>query len=142
MKTTQIATTGKKVLAAVLVSAAVLVAAPSFAKATRHIEILSASSQASVKYAGTSADNALMFDVNLDNPTSDKFTVTITTKEGDVLYAKEFSDKTFNKKFKLLKSDDISSYNFKITSANKNLEQTFVLDATVKTVDNVVVTKL
>jgi hypothetical protein len=133
---------GKKVLAAALVSAAVLVAAPSFAKVTRHIEILSASSQATVKYAGTSSDNALLFDVTLDNPAAEKFTVTITTKDGDVLFTKDFSDKTFSKKFKLVKSDDISSYNFKITSANKSLEQTFVVDATVKTIDSVVVTKL
>jgi len=41
-----------------------------------------------------------------------------------------------------LKSEDISSYNFKITSSNKSLEQNFAVDATTKTVDSVVVTKL
>jgi hypothetical protein len=142
MNKTSIATASKKVLAAVLVSSAILVAAPSFAKTTGNIEILSASAQASVQYAGTTADNALLFDVKLDNPTADKFTVTVTTKDGDVLFTKDFSDKSFAKKFKLLKSDDISSYTFKITSNNKNLEQTFVVDATTKTIDNVVVTKL
>jgi hypothetical protein len=131
----------RTILAVSLVSAAILASASSFAKTSGRIEILSSTSQASVKYTGTT-DNALMFDVNLDNPTADKFTVTVTTKDGDVLFSKDFSDKTFSKKFKLVKSDDISSYNFTITSANKNLEQTFVVDATVKTVDNVVVTKL
>jgi len=140
--TSSIIATGKKVLAATLVSAAVLVAAPSFGKAKANIEILSASAQATVQYAGTTADNALLFNVSLDNPGADKFTITITTKDGDVLFAKDFSEKSFSKKFKLLKSDDISSYNFKITSANKNLEQTFAVSATEKTVDNVVVTKL
>jgi len=142
MNKTSIATASKKVLAAILVVATVLVVVPSFAKASRHIEILSTTTQASVKYAGTTTDNALLFDVMLDNPSADKFTITITTKDGGVLFTKDFSDKSFAKKFKLVKSDDISSYNFKITSANKNLEQSFSVDATVKTVDNVVVTKL
>jgi uncharacterized membrane protein YkoI len=142
MNTTFIAKASKKVLAAVLISGAVLVAAPSFAKASSHIEILSANTQASVQFAGTTADNALLFDVKLDNPTAEKFTITISTKDGDVLFAKDFSDKSFVKKFKLLKSDDISSYNFKISSNNKNLEQTFTVDATAKVVDNVTVTKL
>jgi hypothetical protein len=129
-------------IAAILVSGAVLVAAPSFAKVSRNIEILSTSTaKSSVQFAGTS-DDAMLFDVKLDNANGDKFTITVSTKDGDVLFSKDFSDKNFAKKFKLLKSDDISSYNFKITSANKELEQTFVVDATVKTIDNVVVTKL
>jgi len=142
MNKTSIANAAKKVLAAVLITGTVLVAVPSFAKATRHIEILSSNSQATLKFAGTTDDNAMLFDVNLENPGADKFTITITTKDGDVLFTKEFSDKSFAKKFKLVKSDDISSYNFKISSTNKDLEQTFVVNATVKTVDNVVVTKL
>jgi hypothetical protein len=129
-------------IAAILVSGAVLFAAPSFAKTTGNIEILSTSTaKSSVQFAGTS-DDAMLFDVKLDNTNGDKFTVTITTKDGDVLFSKDFSDKSFAKKFKLVKSDDISSYNFKITSTNKDLEQTFVVDATTKTVDDVVVTKL
>ncbi len=142
MNKTSIATASKKTLAALLVSGAVLFAIPSFAKASRHIEILSSTTQASVKFAGTSTDNALLFDVLLDNPTAEKFTITITTKEGDVLFAKEFNDKSFAKKFKLVKSDDIASYNFTITANNKNLEQFFSVAASTKTVDNVVVTKL
>ena len=142
MNITSITTASKKVLVAVLVSGAVLVAAPSFAKTSANIEILSANTQATVQFAGTTADNALLFDVKLDNPTAEKFTITISTKDGDVLFAKEFSDKSFTKKFKLVKSDDISSYNFKISSDNKNLEQTFVVSATTKVVDNVVVSKL
>ncbi len=141
MNNTSIANTVKKVLAAVLFSATVLVVVPSFAKTTSHISTNSTTAQASVKFTG-STDNALFFDVALDNAAADKFTITITTKNGDVLFTKDFSDKNFAKKFKLVKSDDISSYNFKITSANKSLEQSFVVDATIKTVDNVVVTKL
>jgi hypothetical protein len=132
----------KKVLAALLVSGAILVAAPSFGKASSHIEILKTSNQATMQFAGTTDDNAMLFDVKVDNPNGDTFTVTVSTKDGDVLFVRNFNDKSFAKKFKLLKSEDISSYNFKITSSNKSLEQNFAVDATTKTVDSVVVTKL
>ena len=132
----------KKVLAALLVSGAILVAAPSFGKASSHIEILKTSNQATMQFAGTTDDNAMLFDVKVDNPNGDTFTVTVSTKDGDVLFVRNFNDKSFAKKFKLLKSEDISSYNYKITSSNKSLEQNFAVDATTKTVDSVVVTKL
>ncbi len=141
MNNTSIANNTKKVLAAVLFSATVLVVVPSFAKNTSLISTNNATAQASVKFTGSS-DNALYFDVTLANPNADKFIITITTKDGDVLFTKDYSDKNFDKKFKLVKSDDISSYNFTITSGNKSLEQTFSVNASIKTVDNVVVTKL
>jgi hypothetical protein len=132
----------KKVLATVLVSGAILVAAPSFGKAHSHIEILKTSTQATVQFAGTTQDNAMLFDVKVDNPNGDTFTITVTTKDGDVLFVKDFNTKSFAKTFKLLKSEEVSSYNFKVTSSNKSLEQNFAVDATTKTIDNVVVTKL
>jgi len=141
MNNTSIANTAKKVLAVALFSATVLVVAPSFAKTSNHIATNNATAQASVKFTG-STDNALLFDVTLANPNADKFTITITTKDGDVLFTKDFSDTNFAKKFKLVKSDDISSYSFKITSSNKSLEQSFSVNASIATVDNVVVTKL
>ncbi len=141
MNNTSIVNTAKKVLAVVLFSATVLVVVPSFAKTASPISTNNATAQAAVKFAG-STDNALLFDVTLANPSADKFVITITTKDGDVLFTKDYSDKNFDKKFKLVKSDDISSYNFTITSSNKSLEQTFSVNASIKTVDNVVVTKL
>jgi hypothetical protein len=126
-------------IAAILVSGAVLVAAPSFAKTAGSVETTTAKS--SVQFVGAS-DEAMVFDVKLDNANGDTFTVTVTTKEGYKLFSKDFSDKSFDKKFKLLKSDDISSYNFKITSSNKSLEQNFAVDATTKTIEDVTVTKL
>jgi hypothetical protein len=126
-------------IAAILVSGAVLVAAPSFAKTAGNVETSTAKS--SVQFVGNS-DEAMIFDVKLDNPNGNTFTVTVTTKDGDILFSKDFSDKSFDKKFKLLKGDNIYSYNFKITSSNKSLEQNFAVDATTKTVDDVTVTKL
>ena len=142
MNNTSIANATKKVLAAILVSGALLIAAPSFAKATANIEILSSKNQATLQFAGSTDDNAMLFNVELVNPNADKFTITVTTADGDVLFTREFNDKNFAKKFKLLKSEEIAGYNFTITSKNKDLEQTFSVAATKKTVDSVIVTKL
>ncbi|HWB27034.1 MAG TPA: hypothetical protein VG738_16240 [Chitinophagaceae bacterium] len=142
MKRTFVKMVSTKVLAAVLLSGSVLLAAPVTGKATpRTIEIISPATQATVQFAGA-ADNALYFNVKVANANGDKFTITVTDKEGDVLYTNEFSEKNFDKKFKLLKSDDISAYNFRITSSNKSLDQTFSVSATTKVVDDVTVTKL
>lgn len=141
MKHTFVKLVSKKVLAAVLVSGAVLLTAPVQGKATpSHIEVISEASKATVQYTG-SVENALYFNVKVTNANSDKFTVTVTDNDGDVLYTQTFSDANFDKKFKLLKSDDISRYNFKITSNNKELEQSFTVNASTRVVNDVVVTK-
>ncbi len=143
MKRTFIKTASKKVLTAAVLTAAILFTTPNYGKATpRHIEILSsASTQAAVQFAG-SADNALYFNVKVANTNGDKFTVTVSDNDGNVLFSQNFNDKSFDKKFKLLKSDDISRYNFKISSNNKDLEQSFSVNASTRVVDDVVVTKL
>ena len=142
MKRTFIKIASKKVLAAVVLSAAVLLAAPNVSNATpRNIEIISSANQATVQFAG-SADNALFFNVKVANTNGDKFTITVSDNDGDVLYSQEFSEKGFDKKFKLLKSDDISRYNFKISSNNKDIEQSFSVSASTKVVDDVKITKL
>jgi len=141
MKLTFVKMVSKKVLAALLLSGAVFMVTPKGNAAPRNIEIISSTNQATVQFAG-SADNALYFNVKVANTNADKFTVTVTDNDGDVLYTQSFTDKNFEKKFKLLKSDDISRYNFKITSNNKDIEQSFSVSATTKTVEDVTVTKL
>lgn len=142
MKRTFVKIASKKVLAALLLSGAVLLATPNSGKATpTNIEIISSNNQASIQFAG-SLDNALVFDVKVANTNGDKFTITVSDNDGNVLYTQGFSEKNFDKKFKLLKSDEISRYNFKITSNNKDLEQVFSVNASTKVVDDVVITKL
>src|SRR6476469_1021895 len=107
--------TGKKLLTAVFLSASVLLT--SF----------------SVNAAVTKGNNE-----KLDN-----FTVNIKNGGGDVLFSKSFKDVDFNKSFKLLKSgDDSERYYFTITSTNKNLEDSYVVTSTARTVEDVAVNKL
>jgi len=131
----------------VLIAAATLTAfTPAASKASdndakKAIEILSTENTASVQFAG-STENALLFDVKISNPKADKFTLIIQSEDGEVLYSKEYTDANFSKKVKLLRGGDNDSYKFTVKSSNKALENSFVVSTAIRTVDDVVVTKL
>ncbi len=55
-----------------------------------------------VKYAGTSED-AVFFNVSVDNPTGSKFSVIVLDEEGTQIFEEIYTDKKFAKKFKLPK---------------------------------------
>lgn len=132
-------------MSAVLIAATIAVLTPAVSKANDNknatIEILSTENTTSVQFAG-STDNALLFDVKINNPKADKFVLTIQTQDGEVLYSQAYSDVNFSKKVKLLKGSESSSYKFTIKSSNKSLDNSFVVNAATKTIDDVVVTKL
>lgn len=132
-------------MAVALIAASAAVLTPATSKANDNkkaaIEIKSTENTTSVQFAG-STESALLFDVKVNNPKSDKFTLVIQSADGEVLYSQVYNDANFSKKVKLLKGGDNTSYKFTIRSANKSLENSFVVDATIKTVDDVVVTKL
>ncbi len=144
MKRTFVKTLSKRIIAAAFLTVAIICSAPLESKAnTTNIEILSDNSGATVQYTGT-VDGALIFSVNIPNAGGDRFALVIEDDNGNTLYEKEYSDKNFSKKFKLVKNDDDSnkSYNFVIKSANKDLEKTFAVSTVQKIIDEVVVTPL
>lgn len=136
--------TSRKFMSVVLIAATAAILTPAVSKANGDkkaaIEILSTENTTSVQFAG-STDNALLFDVKVNNPKADKFTLIIQA-DGEVLYNKEYNEVNFTKKVKLLKGGDNTSYKFTIKSSNKSLENSFVVNTVTKTVDDVVVTKL
>lgn len=145
MKRSFVKFTSRKFMSVVLIAAAAVVLTPATSKANDNkkaaIEILSTENTTSVQFAG-STESALLFDVKVNNPKSDKFTLVIQSADGEVLYSQAYNDANFSKKVKLLKGGDNTSYRFTIKSANKALENSFVVDASIRTVDDVVVTKL
>jgi hypothetical protein len=142
MNRTFVKLAGKKFIPAFIISAALLAAAPVKTMANNsNIEIVSNENTASVKYTGSEND-ALFFEVKVNNPKGDKFTLTIQAEDGTVLYSKDYTDVNFNKRVKILKTDEANRYNFSIHSSNKELENHFSINAVSKIVDDVVVTKL
>lgn len=144
MKQSFLKLSGKKFLTVAFISASVIFASSFTAKAgdpTTGIEILS-SDKSSIEFAGSTQD-ALIFKVQVNNANGDRFFVTIKNKEGNVLFSQSFSDVNFEKQFKVLTNDQTSNrYYFTVNSSNKNLNETYVVNAVQRTVDDVTVNKL
>jgi hypothetical protein len=143
MKQAFLKLTGKKFITAIFLSASLLLTSfhSNAAVSKGNIEIISGE-KTNIHFAGSTTD-ALMFKVNINNEKGDDFTVTIKNSAGDVLFSKSFNDVNFNKSFKLLKGDnDSERYYFTITSVNKNLEDTYVVTTSARTVEDVAVNKL
>jgi hypothetical protein len=143
MKQSKIKFTGRKFIAAAFLSASVLLTSftTNAAAKTQTIEILSGENT-KVQFAGSTAD-ALLFKVHISNEKGDNFTVTIKNSAGDVLYSNSFSTVDFQKQFKVLKGDQTNdTYYVTITSRNKNLEDSYAITSTSRTIEDVVVNKL
>ena len=144
MKRTFFKINGKSLVTAVFFISIILLTTitGSSAKNARHdIEIISSDSKSKVVFLG-STDNGLLFNVAVKNDNGDKFTLNVKNESGEILFAKEYSDINFDKNFKVIKGENSSRYYFNITSANKNLEQTFAVKTATRLVEDVMVTKL
>ena len=109
----------------------------------RVIEILTDTAQtASIKYIGSTDDNAMLLNLKIENPGNNKFILSVEDEDGYVLYSQKYSDKDFNKTFKVLNNPDTEQYNFVIASKDKSLEHTFVVTAKSRMVNDVIVTPL
>jgi len=93
MKRSFLKFTSRKFISILIIGASVLAFTPAESRAgdnkTNTIEILSSENTTSVKLTG-SIDNALFFDVKVNNPNADKFTLVIQAEDGEVLYSKEY----------------------------------------------------
>lgn len=94
---------------------------------------------AEVKFLGVSGD-AVLFNVSVENPTGAKFSVIVLDEDGSELFHEIYSDKKFDKRFKLPKTDK-----HKLTFVVRNykdadLRQAFEINT--RYVEDVVVTKL
>jgi hypothetical protein len=97
---------------------------------------------AKVKYLGTQ-DDMIVFNVSYDNPQGGKFLVTIKDQDGNQLYQRFYSDKSFYKQFKLPKTDkDKVVFIFRngqeapiVKTFAVNVNSRFVQEVAVKKVD-------
>jgi hypothetical protein len=143
MKQALLKFTGRKfVSAAFLAASLALTSVAATANVGKnYIEIVSGEST-NIQFTGSTSD-ALLFKVHVKNEKADNFTLTIRNSGGDVLFAKTFNEVDFEKQFKLIKGDqDNLQYTFTITSANKNIEGTYVITTTERTVNDVAINKL
>lgn len=96
--------------------------------------------QVSVKYQGTN-DNNIIFKVEFENPTAEKFSLIIKNDNGDVVYHQQFTDAHFSKSVFFQNTDSEIHPTFIIRSGNNNeVVRQFSVNKTI--VENTVVTRL
>ena len=134
-----------KAIAVALTSVVVLVSNPMTSKANggginSNKKSSLTEEQVSVKYQGTT-DNNIVFKVEFENPTSEKFSLIIKNDNGDVVYHQQFTDAHFAKSVYFQNTDSEIRPTFIIRSANNNeVVRQFSVNKTLT--ENTVVTRL
>jgi hypothetical protein len=95
--------------------------------------------QVSVKYLGTT-DNNVIFKVEFENPTAEKFWLIIKNDAGDVVYHQQFNDAHFSKSVFFQNTDSEIHPTFVIRNGNNEIVRQFAVSKTLT--ENIVVTKL
>jgi hypothetical protein len=96
--------------------------------------------QVSVKYQG-STENNVIFKVEFENPTSEKFSLIIKNDNGDVVYHQQFSDAHFSKSVFFQNTEAQIHPTFIIRTGNNNeIVRQFAVNRTLT--ENTVVTRL
>ena len=95
--------------------------------------------QVSVKYLGTN-DNNIVFKVEFENPTAEKFWLIIRNDAGDVVYHQQFNDVHFSKNVFFENTDSEIHPTFVIRNGNNEIVRQFAVNRTLT--ENTIVTKL
>jgi len=94
---------------------------------------------ATVKHISTT-DAKIIFQVSLENEAGDRFGVSIKDEQGNTIFQDVYSEKKFDKKFVLDKSENIGKLTFIVRSLKDNQTQAFEVNTTTRLVENVDVT--
>ena len=95
--------------------------------------------QVTVKYVGVT-DNNLIFHLDFDNKTGEKFFLIVKNENGDIVYQNSFNDVHFEKNIRLPKEDYEMKPTFIIRTATEQIERKFSVENKVS--EKLVVTNL
>ncbi|HLZ88841.1 MAG TPA: hypothetical protein VKQ52_16415 [Puia sp.] len=128
-----------KIFAVALTAAVVVVSNPLSTFANGGETKKPAEEQVSVKYQGT-ANNAISFKVEFENPTNEKFSLIIKNDNGDVVYHQQFNEAHFSKNVYFENTDTDIHPTFIIRTANTEIVRQFQVSKIVT--ENTTVTQL
>jgi hypothetical protein len=98
-------------------------------------------SAAEVRYiAGKDGD--ILFNVVYNNATGQRFSVIVLDEFGNQIYQHSFSDKKFDRKFKLADPESTNSLTFVIRNYGDNSVQRFQVDASNRLIEDVQVKEI
>jgi hypothetical protein len=135
MKTTSLNNIARKFFAGSLLAATLFLSAQA-AVPTRTIS----NDKVEVKYAGLDKYNQLTFNVKYNNESGSTFSFSVLDENGEPLFKNFYGDKTFDKTFKLPKSE-VSKLTFVIEDGKSSFKQKVDINIQTKVVEDVVITK-
>ena len=95
--------------------------------------------EATVKHISTTNEK-IIFQLSLENETGERFGVSIKDEQGNIIFQNIYSEKKFDKKFILDKSETIGKLTFIVRSLKDNQTQAFEVNTTSRLIENVNVT--
>ncbi len=81
----------------------------------------------SVYYAGSN-DNSVIFHIEFENKTGEKFWLIVKNDNGDIVYKSAFTDSLFEKNVRLTREESEMHPTFIIRTANDQVERKFSVD--------------
>lgn len=109
-----------------------------FSLATVHAQTAPATT---IKYLGTQ-DDMILFNVAYPNPEGVRFSVTVKDQDGTQLFQGFFSDRSFNKQFRLPKTDK-NKISFIVHNGKEaDVVKTFAINVNSRFVEDVAVKKI
>ena len=135
-------TNAVKVIVATLAAVVILIGNPLTSKANGGNDskkVSPADAQVSVSFQGTT-DNQIVFKVEFENPTAQKFWLIIKNDNGDIIYHHQFSDTKFAKNVCFENTDTEIQPTFVIRTDNGDVVRQFQVNKTIT--ENTVVTSL
>ena len=115
------------------------VAALSVANAKTTATVTSAD-KVEVKYTGVDVNNQLSFNIKYANPSGNTFSLVVLDENGDQLFKGAYGDKSFDKTFKLPKSE-MSKVSFVIEDAKSSYKEKFDVNIKTRVIEDVIVSR-
>lgn len=123
------------------ITVAALIIGQVAAAQTRAVAIMEPiTSNATVKHIGNPA-GSIVFQVQYDNLSGDKFSLTIKDDDGTILFQDTYTDKKFDKKFQLPQGE-ADKLKFIIKGLKSNNIQTFEVNTRSRLVEEIVVKRV
>ena len=93
-----------------------------------------------IKHLGNS-EETMFFQVRVDNIVGERFSVSIKDHEGTTIFQEFYTDKNFDKKFRVPKTDN-NRVTFHIKGSKDTIPQSFEINTNTKVVEEVIVKRI
>ncbi len=101
---------------------------------------VTSSDKVEVKYTGIDVNNQLSFNIKYANPTGNTFSLVVLDENGDQLFKGAYGDKSFDKTFKLPKSE-LSKVTFVIEDTKTSYKEKFDVNIKTRVIEDVIVSR-